>query len=103
MIYQEFNVSAFRDAFISMDRNVFSYEGYEALFDYLNSLSEDIGEDYELDVIALCCEFNELSFDDIRQDYQLDKELSNDEVINWLEDQTIVVYVGSRSVLFEVF
>jgi hypothetical protein len=99
MIYQELSFNDFRNAFIRYDRNVFSYEGYQTLFDYLN----DTGEDYELDVIALCCEFNELSFDDIKHDYRLDFELSDDEVVDWLNEQTSVIYVGADSVLFGVF
>lgn len=98
MIYQELNFIAFRNAFIG-DRNVFSYAGYEALYDYLN----DIGEDYELDVIALCGEFSELTYDEVKQDYQLDAELSDDKVVDWLCEQTSVIYVGNSSVLFGVF
>lgn len=50
------NASQFRDAFITFDRkDQFSYEGYEALFDYL----EEIDPDMELDVIALCCDYTE--------------------------------------------
>lgn len=99
MIYQELNVSAFRDAFIRMDRNVFSYKGYEALFDYL----DNIGEDYELDVVALCGEFSELTYDEVRQNYDLNPEMSDDEVLDWLEDQTNVVYAWNSAVLFGVF
>lgn len=99
MIYQEVSVSMFRDAFIRMDRDVFSYDGYQALYDYL----DDIGEDIELDVIGLCCDYSELSFDDVRQDYSLDSELSDDEVADWLNEQTSVVYAGDSSVLFAVF
>lgn len=33
----------------------FTYEGKRALFDYL----EDVAYDYELDVVALCCDFSE--------------------------------------------
>lgn len=100
MIYQEINVSMFRDAFIRMDRDVFSYKGYQALYNWLN----DMGQDIELDVISLCCEFNELTYDEIRQDYGLSPELSDDEVIDWLEDQTsVMIYAGAESVLFAVF
>lgn len=41
--------------------NQFSYEGKKALFDYLNELSDDIGEPIELDVIGICCDFTEYS------------------------------------------
>jgi hypothetical protein len=50
----------FRRAFTDYDRtNQFSYEGMEALFDWLEELSEDTDTPYELDVIGLCCEFSE--------------------------------------------
>jgi len=39
--------------------NNFSVEGRRALYNYLYDLSEDMGEDIKLDIIALCCEFNE--------------------------------------------
>ncbi len=50
----------FRRAFTDYDRtNQFSYAGMEALFDWLEELSEDTDTPYELDVIGLCCEFSE--------------------------------------------
>lgn len=100
MIYQELNVSDFRNAFVRMDRDVFSYKGYQALYNWLDNLEGD----YELDVIALCCEFVELTYDEIRQDYQLDEGLSNDEIVEWLCEQTsVMIYAGAESVLFAVF
>jgi len=39
--------------------NRFSYEGAEALFNYLEELSKDIGKDSEFDPVAWCCEFAE--------------------------------------------
>ena len=40
-------------------KNNFSYEGAIALFDYLDQLSEDIGENIEYDPIAWCIEYSE--------------------------------------------
>lgn len=37
----------------------FSRDGRRALFEYLEQLEENIGEDIELDIIALCCEYSE--------------------------------------------
>ena len=52
---QEIGLSGFQDAFKRMGReDNFTYEGLEALYDYLEEI-----EGYVLDVIALCCEFNE--------------------------------------------
>ncbi len=56
----------FRNAFERMDRkNNFSYSGLEALFDYLICLEEDLDEENELDVVALCCEWTE--YEDIEE------------------------------------
>lgn len=50
----------FERAFIDMNRKEqFTYEGKKALYEYLEQLSDDMGEDIELDVIALCCEYSE--------------------------------------------
>ena len=59
------NVHQFREAFRLAGRmDQFSYEGLEVLFDYLDNLSDDIGEPIELDVIAFCCDYDENSIDD---------------------------------------
>ena len=37
----------------------FTYAGLSLLYDYMEELSDDLGEDLELDVIALCCDYSE--------------------------------------------
>ena len=60
---QTVNFNDFRDAFRAFDRmENFSYEGMQALFDYLEQLEEDTGEEIELDVIALCCDYSEATW-----------------------------------------
>ena len=50
----------FIDAFKEMRRdNNFSYEGKKALYNYLEDYEEATGEEIELDIIALCCEYTE--------------------------------------------
>jgi len=67
---QSINVYQFRDAFRDMGRNDnFSYDGLGVLFEYFEDLGEDIGEEIELDVIALCCEYSEMTYDEIVNDY----------------------------------
>ena len=64
-MYQSINFHRFQDAFQNMNRgNNFSYEGLQALFNYLEQLEEDTGEQLELDVIALCCEYSEIEEDE---------------------------------------
>lgn len=40
-------------------QNNFSYDGANALQDYLEEMSVDIGENIEFDPIAWCCEYSE--------------------------------------------
>ena len=50
----------FEKAFEDMNRkDSFSSKGLVALFDYLEQLEKDIGQEVELDVIAICCDFTE--------------------------------------------
>jgi len=69
------HVSQFRDAFHNAGRATqFSYEGLELLFDYL----EDADSDYELDIVALCCEYSEATVADIARDYSIDLSEAGD-------------------------
>ena len=57
---QSVNLYDFHNAFREANReNQFSYEGREALFEYLECYEEDTGEEIELDVISLCCDYEE--------------------------------------------
>ena len=72
--------SDFRDAFQAIRPDNFSYEGLTALYE---CLSEDIGEDIELDVIALCCDFTEYNEEEARREFNIDPYVENwqDEVL----------------------
>ena len=49
----------FLDAFKAIRPDNFSYEGLCALFHYFEEMEELIGQEIELDVIAICCEYSE--------------------------------------------
>ena len=36
----------------------FGYNGWRAIGDYLDELSNDMGEDVEVDIIAICCDYS---------------------------------------------
>ncbi len=96
------NLSDFRDAFQRMGREKqFSYEGLEHLFDYLEQYEEDTGEDFELDVIAICCDFSEDTLENIAEQYGIDLDDCEDDeekqqaVADYLTDQgAYVAQVG---------
>jgi len=61
----------FRRSFKESRPDNFSLEGLYTLYNYLNDLSEDIGEDIELDVISICCDFTEYeSLEEALEQYQ---------------------------------
>ena len=61
MLIQEVSFTRFCDSFSDTYKNNFTYEGKRALFDYLEQLSQDTGENIELDTVAICCEYTEYS------------------------------------------
>ena len=96
----------FRDEFFAYGRqNEFSYEALELLFDYL----EENDSDYELDVIALCCEYTEATITEIVEMYEVDADGDGDDdvsaqVLEYLGRKTIVIGTTSTgSVLFAQF
>lgn len=93
----------FERAFVDADRKEnFSYEGLKALFDYLEDYEEQTGEEIELDVIALCCDYAEDTVADIARNYSIDLNDADPEaddyedqcrqiVFDYLSDRTSVV------------
>jgi hypothetical protein len=82
---QTINSYQFHDAFKRMDRaDAFTYEGLEVLFKGLEEYEEDTNEEIELDVIALCCDYCEMSLSEMIDAYKhmIDEEILNDEDTN---------------------
>lgn len=70
---QTVNFSAFVDAFRAYNRyDQFGYEALQILFDYLEEYEESTGEELELDVIALCCDYRVDRVADIAEQYSID-------------------------------
>lgn len=83
-MYQTINtVSTFRDEFRACGRaDNFSYEALGLLFDYFEAFEMDTGEEIELDVVSICCDFTEDSPENIRDQYGIDTEgMDEDEAI----------------------
>jgi hypothetical protein len=86
---QTINKYDFHRAFEAIGRsNEFSYEGRQALFEYLEQLEDDTGTEMELDVIALCCDYSEDTVKNILKEYSL-------ESVDDLRHQTIVIDVDT--------
>ena len=86
------HASQFRDQFKQAGRgDQFSYEGLGLLFDYL----EEIDPDYDLDVVALCCEYSEATPNDIARDYSIEFSSVNEGDIDG-ELKQVVLYLNAE-------
>lgn len=107
--------SEFEQAFKAYNReDNFSPKGLRELFEYLEEYSNATGEDYRLDVVALCCDYRECkSIEEFMQEHNPDfdheefKEAGDEgklEMIrDYLENNTSVVCCESDCILFQVF
>jgi hypothetical protein len=95
---QTVNFSTFTDAF-QIRKDNFTYAGKRALFDYLESLEEDTGEEIELDVIALCCDYTE--YENLAA-FQADYSDSY-ETIEDIEKETTVIRIDDTSFIIQAF
>jgi hypothetical protein len=93
---QTINESQFIDAFKAMGRgDQFSYEALKLIYEYF----EELDPDFDLDVIAICCDFEEAHYSDVIGRYDtdiLDTDFNTEEeqiefVRKYLEDNTSVV------------
>jgi hypothetical protein len=62
----------------------FSYDGLRALFEYFENLEDDIGEEIECDVIAICCDYHEMTISEILVAYE--GILSDQDIQDAIED-----------------
>lgn len=94
--------SMFRDEFRSCGRqDQFSHEALGLLFEHLNEL-----EDFELDVIEICCEYEEASAEDVIESYGVDVEEGDDlsdAARTYLEDHTTIIGETSTGFVFAQF
>ena len=91
------NFNDFCDAWVSYDRaGSFTYEGKRALFDWIEELEQDTGEEIELDIVGLDCQFSEYeSLAEIQENYN-DIETMQD-----LYDNTLVVEFDGGIIISE--
>ena len=116
--------SDFIDAFNAANRtDQFSYEAREILFDYFEQYEEETGEQIELDVIGICCEYSEDHWADIADNYSIDlseaedgvctasaygleqvEKAKRDIVRDFLENHTVIVgETSEEAFIYQIF
>jgi hypothetical protein len=99
------SASEFRDQFIAYNRDNFSRQGYELLFDHF----EEIDPDMVMDVIAICCDYNESDAQTIATDYNIveangmDEDDARQVVREYLDHHTTVVGETSTGFVYACF
>lgn len=101
---QSINEYDFRNAFMALRPDNFSYEGLTALFDALEEYERDVyegtGKEMELDVIALCVDFSEYTVQELAMTYpnhvppdsdEMDDVELLDAILNQLREYTTVI------------
>lgn len=92
----------------------FTPAGVRVLFDYLEEISEGSGEDIKLDIIGLCCEYSEDTFEGIAANYRIDltdrygETIEDDEEIkrialDYLNNNTVVCGVTATTAVYAAF
>ena len=102
------NLYEFREAFQRIRPSNFSYEGLEVLFDYLEECEKDTGEEWELDVIALCCDFSEDNPEVIAEQYSIDiSGLTSrgklEKVEEYLQDEGVLIGATKLGFVYRQF
>ena len=94
------NQDDFERAFREMEReDQFSCEGKRALFEHLGEYEDETGEDVELDVIALCCEFTEYKdLKEFQDNYGKEYKTLED-----IQEETTVIPVADESFIIQDF
>jgi hypothetical protein len=98
MLYIQVNESMFIQRFFEYGRqNDFSRAALCELYDFYDFYN-DIDDNAELDVIAICCDWSELTIDEIKKEYSncLDIEQDDDDIISELEYNTTVIHVETN-------
>jgi len=84
-----------------------TYSDAYAIVEYLDELSDGTGENIEFCPVAIRCDVNSYTWDDIREYYSNIDEISNaednDELLDVLIDHTIVINHDDDHVVFFTF
>ena len=96
---QSVSIYDFERAFKRCERENFSYDGLKALFEYLEEFEDGTGEEVELDVIALCCEYAEY---DSLNEYNDDYGTEYDE-IDLIQDDTMLIKIDDERFIIQQY
>jgi hypothetical protein len=100
----------FRREFEQRRPDNFTYEALGLLFEHIEQMESDNGQEIELDVVAICCDYSEDTVEEIARNYSIDLsecggdyyEIS-DAVRDYLEENTTLVGETSTGFVYVNF
>ena len=101
IMYTRVTEDSFRNTFLTSANysENFSYSGLTALYNYFEELEDELNESIEFDYISIAGEYSELTIDELRDNYFIDKDI---DVIKYLQENTIVIEIeNSDSVIIQ--
>lgn len=88
----------------------FTSSGLRVLVEYMEELSDSIGQPVEFNVVAWCCYYAEDTLEDIIANYRLqddvmgmDETEKHEYVMDYLQDNTIVCGETGTTIVYQVF
>ena len=101
IMYTRVTEDSFRNTFLTSANysENFSYSGLTALYNYFEELEDELNESIEFDYISIAGEYSELTIDELRDNYSINKDI---DVIKYLQENTIVIEIeNSDSVIIQ--
>ena len=87
------NKYTFRNRFRSSDNyaNQFSTKGLDALFEYIEQYEDDCGEEFEFDMVGICCDYSE--YDDIEDFNKQYSHVKDGYTLDDIREETVVIEI----------
>ena len=108
-MYCKVSKELFVEKFLKTRPDNFSLHGLETLYNWLEEVEDGCEPGCKLDVIAICCEYSELSIEEAINDYSIDiddienksKDAIREEVLEYLQDRTIALQIDDNTILVQ--
>lgn len=108
------NFTQFIDALNAHDRlrtdgknGNFNCDGARILFNFLEQFEKETGEELELDIVNICCNYSQDSFLDVARDYDIDITDCEDDlrgrVMDYLSEHTSVCGQNDETIVYQQF
>ena len=102
-MYETVTLATFTNAFKKVRPDNFTPEALDLIFEFLTTYEDDTNMEIELDVIAICCDFSEMTQREIADAYPNTQPFENS-IIEFLEEKTLFLgMTSSNTFVFQNF